>query len=176
MDIKIMEEKNIAEELNGSNTKVILIPGQGVTIQNKDGNCLFKLGNDIREYKFYDYEYVSKTIEDNGNCYDADSYNFIDIPITAWTDTETGDKYIDLIKCDVTCIWQGKDLIGMLYEVFINNFNVVPDLIDKQWSPGPFKKDRNYSIYTFNSLGISLWVWRNRIRQILISMPDIDND
>lgn len=171
MEIEKTEVKNIVGVTNDKKIKILLSPCVGVEIQ--DNNIIaLKLGNDIREYKFLEYKYIPKTIELNGECYDADRYEFLKVPIIVWTDQETGDKYIDLIKCHKTCIWKGQELIGMSYEYFIKEFNLYADLSEKQWSYGPYKNDRIYDLYHFYSLGLMLWVWRKKIRQILISPPE----
>ena len=100
---------------------------------------------------------------------DFDSYNLEDFLISLWVDNEV----VHTIACDDTCFWQEKELIGMLYDDFLKVFDITPDDIDKQWSPGPYKNDRNYDVYTFDDLGLMLWVWRKRIRQIL-SIPIVD--
>lgn len=173
---KIKEkEKNIVEETKDK-VQVILFPREGVSIQLDSTNIFFKLGSDIYSYKQFEHEFTSKVIETDGKYFDADRYNFIKYPITVWVNEETGDQYIDLIKCEKTCIWKGQELIGMLYEDFLKLSQLNPDHSDKQWSSGPYINDRNYYVYNFDSMGLMLWVWRKRIRQILINSPEYDQD
>lgn len=173
MDKEKKKVKNTVGELNDKKINLVLYPGEGVVVQNNNEDILFKLGSDIREYKFFDYKYYPKTIEEDGICYDGDRYDYIEIPISVWTNYESGDRYIDLINCDKTCIWQGQEIIGMLYEDFIKQFQITPDNIDKEWLRGiSTANGRNYDIYTFDSLGISLWVWRKKILEIMISSID----
>lgn len=175
MDKEKEKVKNTAEELSGKKTRLVLFPGEGITVQNNNTEVLFKLGSDIRAYKFFNYKYFPKTIEEDGICYDGDRYEYTEFSMSVWTDYESGDRYIDLINCEKTCIWQGQEIIGMLYDDFIKQFQITPDNIDKEWLRGlSTTNGRNYDIYTFDSLGISLWVWRKRIREIMIS--SIDNE
>ena len=66
-----------------------------------------------------------------------------------------------------------QSMIKVVYEDFIKQFQITPDNIDKEWLRGiSTANGRNYDIYTFDSLGISLWVWRKKILEIMISSID----
>lgn len=175
MDRKEIKVKSTAE-VTKDDKIVTLYPLKGVVVSTELGHQEFNLGEDIDKYKSLKYDFDPKLISSSGQALDFDSYILSDFPLSLWVDDESGKDIVHIIECEKTCLWQNKELIGMNYNDFINYFNVTPDSIDSQWTSGPIKNDRNYHIYRFDSLGIELWVWRNRIRQILISMPDIDND
>ena len=72
-------------------------------------------------------------------------------------------------SCDKKCYWKGKNLINMFYEEFLI-------LIDYQQPSDediiyvPINRDRgqNQKVYTFDYLGLMIWVWRKKIRTVLI--------
>ena len=72
------------------------------------------------------------------------------------------------IRCDKECYWKGENLINMLYEEFLI-------LIDYQQPSDedilyvPINRDRgqNQKVYTFDYLGLMIWVWRKKIRTCL---------
>lgn len=167
MGKRIEKEKNIA---GGIKDKVIvtLYPTKGVAVHTNIGTKEFYLGENIANYKVWKYEFHPKLISSTGVSLDYDSYLLQDFFISLWVDD---DEVVHTIACEDTCCWQEKELIGMLYDDFVELFATIPDDIDKQWSAGPYKNGRNYDVYTFDSLGLMLWVWRKRIRQILISIP-----
>lgn len=169
MDKKIEKERNIAGGIKDKPT-VILYPAKGVEVYTDIGVEKFYLGESIANYKVWKYEFHPQLMSSTGIPLDFDSYNLEDFLISLWVDNEV----VHTIACDDTCFWQEKELIGMLYDDFLKVFDITPDDIDKQWSPGPYKNDRNYDVYTFDDLGLMLWVWRKRIRQILISIPIVD--
>lgn len=170
MDKKNIEEKNIVEGVK-DRTCVTVYPLKGIIVHTNIEDKEFKLGEDIDKYKSLKYNYQPKLLSSSGEALDFDSYALDDYPITLWVDDESGKEIVYMIDCNKTCSWQGKELIGMPYEDFLTNFHIIPDSIDKQWTSGPFKNDRNYDIYRFYCLGIELWVWRKRIRSVLINTP-----
>lgn len=166
MDRKIEKERNIVGVIKDKPT-IILYPTKGVKVCTNMSVESFYLGENVSNYKIGKYDFHPKLISSTGVSLDFDSYDLEDYLISLWVDNEV----VHTIACDNTCIWQEKELIGMLYDEFVKVFDVIPDDIDNQWSPGPYKNDRNYDVYTFDGLGLMLWVWRKRIRQILISIP-----
>lgn len=124
---------------------------------------IFELGSNIRNYLHLHYEYIPK---EELEVY-SDTYFFPDYNIYLSVDEEV-EEFIDDIRTDKSCIYQNKELIGMIYSDFNNLVKVSPDNIDYLYSYGPKKNGRNYNVYTYNSLGLMLWVWRNRIRTINI--------
>lgn len=87
-------------------------------------------------------------------------------------------KKIYGIRTDKSCVFQNKELIGMLYIDFVTLINIPPDNVDHLYSYGPYpkKNGRNYDVYTYDSLGLMLWVWRGRIRTINIYSDQYMND
>ena len=121
----------------------------------------FILGDDITNYlhlphhvEFYDHSKI-----------DHDSYFFDNVNFYIWVKNGK----IETIKCDKECYWKGKNLINMFYEDFLM-------LIDYQQPSDediiyvPINRDRgqNQKVYTFDYLGLMIWVWRKKIRTVLI--------
>lgn len=171
MDKKTGKEKNIVREIKDKAT-VVLYPTKGVEVYTGISAKKFYLGENITNYKVWKYEFHPKLISSTGVSLDYDSYLLEDFLISLWVD----DEVVHTIACDDTCLWQEKELIGMLYDDFVKVFDIAPDDIDKQWSPGPYINGRNYDVYIFDSLGLMLWVWHKRIRQILISIPSEESE
>lgn len=141
--------------------KIHLVPNTSVSI--------FKLGDNIANYLTHDYELV--TTEESGDYYDT--YIFYDIPVDIWVDSETR-LIIDTIRCQISCILDNHELIGMPYSDFTRIFKVKHDNVDQLYSYGPKVNGRNYTVYDFDELGLMIWVWRDRIRTILVSKVEPD--
>jgi hypothetical protein len=168
---------------NRENTKlyqekgfIILQPLKGVMVYDGKKEQAFNLGESIEKYKFLPHDYDPKIRSSDGETFGFESYTLFNYPISLWVDDESGKAVIQTVYCDETCLWQEKELIGMLYDDFLNTYKLTPDVTDSQWSSGPTKNDRNYNIYGFNSIGVNLWVWRKRIRKVLVSMPILDTE
>ena len=121
----------------------------------------FILGDSISNYLYLPYRIESHDdpyIYYNTYCFD--NFNF-DI----WVENDK----IATIRCDKECYWKGENLINMLYEEFLI-------LIDYQQPSDedilyvPINRDRgqNQKVYTFDYLGLMIWVWRKKIRTVLI--------
>ena len=75
--------------------------------------------------------------------------------------------YFDNLNFD---IWQGKNLIGMLYDDFLALINYQqPDKEEILYVPVDRDRGQNQTVYTFDHLGLMVWVWRKKIRTVLIS-------
>lgn len=163
------------EQTNVKGMQVVLSPNECVSIFNQGvEKIVFNLGADVDEYKFLEYKYTPKDIieDEYGG---ADSYSFINYPITLWIDDES-DREVDVIVCDYFCLWEGKELIGMDYDLFLDFFQLSPDNYDRIYSDGPKKNGRIYDVYDFDKLGLMVWVWRKKIRCVLISKYNPDDE
>lgn len=77
---------------------------------------------------------------------------------------------IKSVCCKITCIYQGVNLIGMKYDDFLNQFHFSPTDKDVIWIEGGEGKNGQYQqVYDFDDEGLQIWVWRNRIRTVIIS-------
>ena len=63
--------------------------------------------------------------------------------------------------------------INMLYDDFLSLVNLLPDDIGDIYVRGPKKNGRNYGVCYFDSLGLTLYVWRGCIRFINVSNYDV---
>jgi len=80
------------------------------------------------------------------------------------------DSKIDTICCDIECYWQDKNLIKMPYDIFLTMINYQqPDSEDSLYVLTSKHSGQNQKVYDFNNIGLMVWVWRKKIRSILIS-------
>lgn len=150
---------------NKNKTKTIILhPNKGVSIANS--NVFFKLGSNIRRYQPMKYDLSHS---DKSDSFNTSFYELFDYPIEIWTNNEKKAGTIETIRCEKTCVWNGIELIGMLYDDFITQFHLIHDCYDKVYSYGPKRNGREYEVYDFYNYGLSIWVWRKRIRDILVS-------
>ena len=86
---------------------------------------------------------------------------------------EKTNKIIYEIRTDISCVYKGHELINMLYDDFLSLVNLLPDDIGDIYVRGPKKNGRNYGVCYFDSLGLTLYVWRGCIRFINVSNYDV---
>ena len=60
-----------------------------------------------------------------------------------------------------------------MYDDFLSLVNLLPDDIGDIYVRGPKKNGRNYGVCYFDSLGLTLYVWRGCIRFINVSNYDV---
>lgn len=118
----------------------------------------YVLGANINQYLNREHWKERFTISDE-EVNDLFSFNE---GIRVWCDI---DGTIITIDCYTSCVYNGIELIGMRYSVFL-------EMIQEK----PYKEDiiylmdhKNYHVYDFDKSGLQVWTWRNKIRQILIS-------
>ena len=137
----------------------ILIPLKSLSI--------FVLGTNVEDYLHLGYDYISK---EEMQVY-SDTYTFPDFGISLSTDEKT-DKLIYGIETDVSCVYKNHELINMLYDDFLTLVNLLPDDVSDIYIHGTKKNGRIYKVYYFDSLGLTFFVWRGRIRSINVSNYD----
>lgn len=123
---------------------------------------IFILGDKIDKYLALPYEYEPARSFGDGT--DYETYYFFDSSICVWTENNR----IGSIDCDYACYWKGKNLIGMLYDDFISFVQCEPDSQDSFYVPINADQGRNQMAYVFFSLGLTIWVWRKKIRSVVI--------
>ena len=128
---------------------------------------VFVLGKNIEEYlhishlsKCHDYETFSTV-----------TYEFYDGTVVVWIRDED-EKRIWTIKCISKCFWERENLIGMSFDKFLVLAGQQPEHEDLLYVPVSPDRGQNQKVYTFYDLGLQVWVWRNKIRTILISNYD----
>lgn len=75
---------------------------------------------------------------------------------------------INTIRCDTTCYYKGYNLIGLKYATFLNLINDIPEEEDTIYLLLDNGKGQNQHVYEFSKEGLQIWVWRNKIRTVLI--------
>jgi len=151
----MQQEKRKGKPIGGDNIitkKFKLIPNKSYGI--------FAIGNDIEEYLSYPHKEYGK---EGKSLYD--SYTFFEEYIDVWTD----ENKIDTIKCTVECFWKGENLIGMTFDKFLELAGQQPDDEDVLYVPISRDRGQNQKVYDFDSLGLQVWTWRNKIKTVLIS-------
>ena len=123
---------------------------------------IFVIGEYIEKYLHLDH--VISELE-----FDED-YEFSNFKINVWVKK----KKIETIRCDAECYLQGRNLIGMLYEDFLALVKDEPSKEDICYVPVYRNRGQNQKVYDFDDLGLQVWVWRNKIRTILISNYEED--
>ena len=104
----------------------------------------FVLGSNINMYLSQEH---TKKMYDEAT-FSNISYFFKREEINVWCDT---DGSINTIICSSYCLFHNKNLIGMKYtDVLVSG------------------KGQRQHVYDFEKDGLQVWVWRNRIRTVLI--------
>ena len=123
---------------------------------------IFVLGDNISNYLHLPHRI---------DCYDDDpyichdTYYFDNFNFEVWV--ENGK--IETICCDIECYWQDKNLIKMFYKEFLTLINYQQsDSDDFVYVPISRDRGQNQRVHYFDNLGLTLWVWREKIRTILI--------
>ena len=97
------------------------------------------------------------------------SYYFDDFDIDIWLDDS---RKVNTIRCTKYCYWNEKNLIKMSFEQFLLECNVKPDRSEMLYVMISENRGQNQIVYDFDELGLMIWVWRDKIRTILISKYD----
>ncbi len=123
---------------------------------------IFILGDLIENYFYLNFQLNS--FNDSHDPYD--SYFFIDKEVTVWVK----DGVIETIRCVEHCYWLGKNLIGMKYDSFLKEYKVAPASSEKLYVyDGSINRGQNQVVYDFDKEGLLIWVWKNKIKTVLIS-------
>lgn len=128
---------------------------------------IFILGDEIKNYS-----HLKSNIHHYNDIDDPyDSYFFINEKVTVWVK----DGVIDSIRCTEHCYWLGQDLIGMKFDFFLMEYKIVPESSQKLYvHDGAVNQGQNQVAYDFDREGLLIWVWRNKIKTVLISAYDIE--
>ena len=84
------------------------------------------------------------------------------------------DNIITDICCRISCIYKGHELIHMAYEDFLNLINETPHRHEICYVPINKDRGQNQHVYDFDKSGLQIWVWRNKIRTVIISTYEDD--
>ena len=92
------------------------------------------------------------------------SYHFYDDEIDVWCDS---DGRINTIRCASSCLYQGIDLIGLPFQTFLSAIRVLPDNYEQIYLLVN-GRGQNQHVYDFSTIGLQVWVWRQKIKSVLI--------
>ena len=152
MQKKNVMEKNIVEVLN-VNGKIM---EKGLVL-NKSYD-IFNLNEDVSKY-----ERLAHTKNHFEDPYSFDSY---EIEIHGYNIAiESEDGKVDSITCSESCVYNGQELIMMKIEDFLKIIKEVPTDHNIYYLSG---SHQNQHVYDFDESGLQVWVWRGKIRTIII--------
>lgn len=122
---------------------------------------IFYLGKSISKYEKLVY---NKNSYDDPNRFDDYKIEIHGYNIELWCE----DAHIVNICCRESCIYNGNELIKMKYEDFLNIIKEEP--LNHEICYVPYKENwgQNQHVYVFDKSGLQVWVWRGRIRTIII--------
>lgn len=129
----------------------------------------FKLGKNIIEYISIPHQ-----IDIHDEPYPWDCYTFIQngYEIELWCEN----NIITSICCNQSCIYNGQELINMNYNKFLQIIDEVPIAHDVVYVLVKKEYGQNQHVYEFDKSGLQVWVWRNKIRTVIISNSVDDED
>ncbi|WP_294626895.1 hypothetical protein [uncultured Bacteroides sp.] len=130
---------------------------------------MFVLGDNINRYLS-----LSHTVEhiDRG-FYSYDDYEFPEQYVSMWVENQK----IEFITCDTYCFWHNENLIGMSYDRFLLLIGgQQPDDEDVCYIPISKDRGQNQKVYDFENLGLQIWVWRNKIKTVIISKDILEDE
>lgn len=151
--------KNIVEALNDKE----LVMEKGLVLNTSYD--IFYLGEEISKYE----KYVRLKNHYNNPC-GFDSYN-VEIhgySILLWS--ENG--HVEQICCYESCIYNGEELIMMTFKDFLSRIKEEPSNHDICYVPCKDNWGQNQHVYDFDKSGLQVWVWRGKIRSVVISTYD----
>ena len=150
--------KTTAKEINVKDCCLVLNKSVGV----------FVIGEPITIHLALPHEYYHCT--DNGpSMPDYDFYFFPKFGMSVYMNDQTP-AIIDSIMCRKYCYWHGRNLIGMLYREFlqITHFTPIDSVGEINYV---YSREHKYRqrLYEFETEGLMVWTWRNRIVSITVS-------
>lgn len=148
--------------------KNIVMPTKGKPHMKREGLIInksyddFELGSNIVKYKDKPH-YINKYDDDP---FPWDCYNFIHngYEIEVWCENDI----ITSICCNYSCIYKGQELINMNYKDFLQLIDEVPIAHDIIYVLVSKNHGQNQHVYVFDKSGLQIWVWRNKIRTVII--------
>lgn len=136
-------------------------------ILNKSYND-YILGNNINDYLYKSHSVRTMDVLDSHESL----YYFYNDKIDIWCNS---DGVIETITCVNSCLYKGIDLIGMNFKHFLILISSVPDKEENIYHI-IYGRGRTDHVYDFFSLGLQIWVWRNKIRNVTIYNNNVEPD
>lgn len=121
----------------------------------------FEIDTSIKSYlKEYDFEYFMD-IDNIGR----DTFSLDDIGISLYV--ESSNQIIESINCSESCLYRGRNIIGMTINEFIVHAETFyyeePDCLDFD------EDDIPQYVYEFEDIGLQVWTKHNRIVNVIAS-------
>ena len=116
-----------------------------------------KINDHIEDYFGHKYVYYKK---EAGDKYMEDYYEFPEENIIAFVNSR---NLITTINCEFECYWKGKNLIKLPFEDFKILAGGEPDDHENIYILSNAERGQNQHVYTFEGLGLQIWVWRSKI-------------
>jgi hypothetical protein len=128
---------------------------------------VFIIGNIIDNYLHLSYKFKHEDYD----TFSSNTYDFYKGKVSIWTieDDDNQINVIHTIRCNSECYWKDYNLIGMNYENFIILAEQQPNGEDIYYVPISSDRGQNQKVYDFDALGLQIWVWRKKIKTILIT-------
>ena len=128
---------------------------------------IFYLGEDISKYE--------KMAHTRNHYNDPDRYDDYEIEIHGYNiELWCADGHIDDICCRESCVYNGIELIRMKFEDFLNIIDEKPCSHEIYYIPCKDNWGQNQHVYVFDKSGLQVWVWRGKIRTIIIYETNSD--
>jgi hypothetical protein len=150
--------KKVVKRIGADNKKYSLIPNKSLGI--------FIIGDKIDKYLHLSYKFKHEDYK----YFSSNSYDFYKGKVAVWTfeDADNDINLIRTIRCNSECYWQKQNLIGMLFDDFIQLAGMQPDQESMEYVPVNRDRGQNQTVYEFEKLGLQIWVWRKKIRTVII--------
>lgn len=120
----------------------------------------FILDSDISNYL---YKRHTKAVY-NESTFTNSSYYFYDDEIDIWCDD---DGKINVIRCVSSCLYQGVELIGLPFQELLSIIHILPNNHERIYLLVN-GKGQNQHVYDFETIGLQIWVWRQKNKTVLI--------
>ena len=167
-----VKERNTAVEIKGR-VKLIYVHKKGMLAQNNRGDdiAFFQFGNKIESYLHLPHEYnESDNDPEYPDC--TDTYCFFNEGFTFWVDRKDR-NVLWRMRSDISFIFEGHELIGMNFDDFMKLNLLTPDYVEKDRLSLAIGKEyfRHSTLYYFCEYKLTFYVWRKRIRTVIINNP-----
>ena len=100
----------------------------------------------------------------NESTFTISSYYFYDDEIDIWCGD---DGSINTIRCASSCLYQGVELIGLPFQELLSAIHILPSNYEQIYLLVN-GRGQNQHVYDFETIGLQIWVWRQKIKTVLI--------
>ena len=100
----------------------------------------------------------------NESTFTNSSYYFYDDEIDIWCDD---DGNINTIRCASSCLYQGVELICLPFQELLSAIHILPSNYEQIYLLVN-GRGQNQHVYDFETIGLQIWVWRQKVKTVLI--------